>query len=258
MLGEPISLKPSKHSLKITIKKKFMKQEMMEKQKIIQKKWYESKLSQKGGEIIEISTHVHINRLKGLIPVQSVKLSLNCGCGGGSQKDLFGPSVGVDISFENIRIFNGVGGQGIVADMEFLPFKDNTFDVVYGFGILHHLNDIKKGVSEAVRVLRKGGHIGFGGENNGLCPLNYIMPFVYRNWKIEKGFYRIREGILRKIFRESGIQLKISKQGMTIYGMGSVVYKLTFLAESFLSRFLPLNTFSGYCYVAGKKAERQD
>ncbi len=232
-----------------------MKREMMEKQKIIQKKWYESKLSQKGGEIIEISTHVHINRLKGLIPVQSVKLSLNCGCGDGSQKDLFGPSVGVDISFENIRSLIQRGGQGIVADMEFLPFRDNTFDLVYGFGILHHLADIQKGVSEATRVLKHGGYIGFGGENNGLCPLTYIMAFIYRNWKIEKGFYRIREGELRKPFQESGIrEFKISRQGMTIYGLGQILYKFTFLLERFLSRFKPLNAFSGYCYVAGKKA----
>jgi hypothetical protein len=130
---------------------------------------------------------------------------------------------------------------------------------VYGFGILHHLSDIRKGVSEAARVLKSGGSIGFGGENNGLCPFNYIMPFVYSNWRIEKGFCRIREGVLRKIFRESGIrEFKMFRSGMTIYGMGSVVYRLTFLLESFLSRFLPLNKFSGYCYMAGRKSGQKD
>jgi ubiquinone/menaquinone biosynthesis C-methylase UbiE len=192
--------------------------------------------------------------LKDLIPVQKVRLSLNCGCGDGTQKDIFGPSIGIDISSENVRSLVEAGGQGVVADMEFLPFRDQTFDIVYGFGILHHLSDIKKGVSEATRVLKKGGHIGFGGENNGLCPLTYIMAFIYRNWRIEKGFYRIREGNLRKIFRESGIRnFKISKQGMTIYGMGRILYQLTSIGEKVLSRIKVLNAFSGYCYVAGKK-----
>ena len=226
----------------------------MKRQKVIQKEWYEHRPLLAGNEVVGLSTITHIKRLKDLIPVQKARLSLNCGCGSGGQKDIFGPSIGMDISFENIRSFINTGGQGVVADMEFLPFKDQTFDMVYGFGILHHLSDIKKGVSEAARVLENGGTIGFGGENNGLCPLTYIMAFVYRNWKIEKGFYRIRKGNLRKIFDELGIkEFKISKGGMTIYGMGQVLYKLTSIVEGLLSRFKPLNDFSGYCYVAGTK-----
>jgi len=226
----------------------------MERQKLIQKKWYESKLNPKEGEIIEISTHVHINRLKGLIPVQRVRLGLNCGCGRGGQEDIFGRSVGVDISLENIRSLIQRGGQGVVADMEFLPFKDQSFDMVYGFGILHHLSDIKKGISEAVRVLKKGGYIGFGGENNGLCPLTYLMAFIYRNWKIEKGFYRIREGNIKKNFHGLGIrEFKFSRHGMTIYGMGRILFKLTSAGERFLDKFEAIRTFSGYCYMAGRK-----
>ncbi len=192
--------------------------------------------------------------MKELFPTQKVQLSLNCGCGRGGQEDVFGPSIGVDISFENIRSLIRRGGQGVVADMEYLPFKNNAFYIVYGFGILHHLNDIQKGVLEAVRVLKSGGHIGFGGENNGLCPFVYIMSFVYRNWKIEKGSYRIREGNLRKIFLESGIRdFRILRHGMTIYGLGKTIYQVTSLMERILSRIKPLKMFSGYCYMAGEK-----
>ena len=226
----------------------------MEKQKIIQKKWYERKSPLENKKIVQISIQTHIKRLKDLLPIQKVGLSLNCGCGRGEQNNIFGQSIGIDISFENIRSLREAGGQGVVADMELLPFRENIFDIIYGFGILHHLNDIKKGVSEATRVLKRGGYIGFGSENNGWCPLNYVMPFIYRNWKIEKGFYRIREEELRKIFRGLGIrEFRISKHGMTIYGMGRAIYKLTSLGETFLSEFKPLRTFSGYCYIAGRK-----
>ena len=226
----------------------------MDRQKITQQRWYDNKIPLEEAEIINISTRTHIQRLKELFPVQKAKLSLNCGCGRGGQEDIFGASIGIDISFENIRSLIQRGGQGVVADMENLPFKDQTFDLVYGFGILHHLNDIRKGVSEAARVLKNGGHIGFGGENNGLCPFVYIMSLVYRNWRIEKGSYRIRGGNLRKIFGESGIRdFEISRQGMTIYGMGRILYRLTSIGEEVLSRFKLLNTFSGYCYIAGRK-----
>jgi len=226
----------------------------MEKQKFVQKEWYNHKIPMKEDEIIQISTLAHIKRLKDLLSIQNVKLGLNCGCGSGKQKDIFGPSIGVDISFENIRSLMREGGQGVVADMEFLPFKDRTFNIVYGFGILHHLGDIRKGVSEATRVLKEGGYIGFGGENNGLCPLTYILVFVYRNWKIEKGFYRIRGGNLRRIFQESGIkEFKISRHGMTIYGMGRIIFRLTSMGERFLTKFKPIKAFSGYCYMGGRK-----
>jgi len=226
----------------------------MDRQKITQQRWYDSKTPLKEDEIVNMSTRIHIKRLKELFPVRKAKLSLNCGCGRGGQEDIFGPSIGIDISFENIRLLIQRGGQGIVADMEFLPFQNNAFDIVYGFGILHHLNDIPKGVLEATRVLKQGGHIGFGGENNGWCPLVYIMSFVYRNWRIEKGSYRIRETNLRNIFRESGIMnFRISRQGMAIYGLGKTIYQITSLMEMILVKIKPLELFSGYCYMAGRK-----
>lgn len=81
------------------------------------------------------------------------------------------------------------------------------------------------------------------------------MSVLYRNWKVEKGSYRIRERNLRKIFRDFGIQeFRISRQGMAIYGMGKSVYKLTSLGEKALSRFRFLNLFASHCYFGGRKS----
>jgi hypothetical protein len=109
-------------------------------------------------------------------------------------------------------------------------------------------------VTEATRVLKKGGYIGFGAENNGCCPLNYAMSFIYGNWKIEKGFHRIRTPLLRKIFQGSGLEeIKISHHGMVIYGLGQIIYRLTSLIEKGCSRFKLLKPFLGYCYISGRK-----
>ena len=44
-----------------------------------------------------------------------------------------------------------------VADAERLPFSDETFDVVYSYGVLHHSPDTRAAICEVCRVLRPGG-----------------------------------------------------------------------------------------------------
>jgi SAM-dependent methyltransferase len=44
-----------------------------------------------------------------------------------------------------------------VADAESLPFPDNSFDVVYSYGVMHHSPDTAQCVREARRVLTPGG-----------------------------------------------------------------------------------------------------
>lgn len=44
-----------------------------------------------------------------------------------------------------------------VADAEQLPFSDNSFDVVYSYGVMHHSPNTQRCVTEAFRVLKSGG-----------------------------------------------------------------------------------------------------
>ncbi len=44
-----------------------------------------------------------------------------------------------------------------LADAEHLPFPDETFDVVYSYGVMHHSPDTERCLREAWRVLRPGG-----------------------------------------------------------------------------------------------------
>jgi SAM-dependent methyltransferase len=50
------------------------------------------------------------------------------------------------------------------ADAESLPFADESFDLVVGHAVLHHLPNLRRAFDEFHRVLRPGGRIAFAGE----------------------------------------------------------------------------------------------
>ena len=50
------------------------------------------------------------------------------------------------------------------ADAEALPFEDESFDLVFGHAVLHHLPDLDQAFREFHRVLAPGGRVVFAGE----------------------------------------------------------------------------------------------
>src|ERR1700761_7854219 len=52
----------------------------------------------------------------------------------------------------------------VVTEAETLPFDDESFDLVLGHAVLHHIPDLDRAFSEFKRVLRPGGSIVFAGE----------------------------------------------------------------------------------------------
>ncbi len=65
---------------------------------------------------------------------------------------------GVDISSEAVRISrqNVPSAKLEVAPGEKLPFQDNFFDYVVCFGSLEHFIDMDKGISEMMRIAKRG------------------------------------------------------------------------------------------------------
>ena len=67
-----------------------------------------------------------------------------------------------DISLRNARrrcLLAGYQPDLRVADAEHLPFADESFDLVYSYGVMHHSPDTQTCLREAWRVLRPGGRM---------------------------------------------------------------------------------------------------
>ena len=62
----------------------------------------------------------------------------------------------VDLARKRFELF-GLAGEFRTADAENLDFDDQSFDLVYSHGVLHHTPDTVRAVKEVHRVLRPGG-----------------------------------------------------------------------------------------------------
>jgi len=70
----------------------------------------------------------------------------------------------------------------ILGDAMQLEYPDNTFDVVFGSSVLHHL-DMEKTCKELLRVLKPGGRIAFAEPNmiNPQIAIQKNIPFI-KKW----------------------------------------------------------------------------
>lgn len=72
--------------------------------------------------------------------------------------------VGVDLSTSALELaekrfaIEGRPGRFVRGSVTELPFADDSFDLVYSCGVIHHVPDTRAAVAEFHRVLRPGGH----------------------------------------------------------------------------------------------------
>lgn len=75
---------------------------------------------------------------------------------------------GIDLTEEGInhvqhrlQLYNLSAQEFKVCDCENIQYPDNTFDLVYSWGVIHHSPNTEKAYSELVRVCKPGGEIKF-------------------------------------------------------------------------------------------------
>ncbi|OGM26054.1 hypothetical protein A3D01_04810 [Candidatus Woesebacteria bacterium RIFCSPHIGHO2_02_FULL_39_13] len=136
---------------------------------------------------------------------RSASSILDLGCGEGTRLDYLTnkKGVGVDISQVAINLARSSHPhlKFIKGNLETLPFKDESFDLVYSAFTLEHLNKPKKVIDEAIRITKPGGNLVFIAPNYG-SP-NRASP-VFKGSRIRKlvnGFLKDVVGHFRKVER---------------------------------------------------------
>jgi SAM-dependent methyltransferase len=129
---------------------------------------------------------------------------LEIGCGLGTDGAQFAKAgadyTGVDLTEAAIELARkrfelfGLPGEFRIADAENLEFPDQSFDVVYSHGVLHHTPDVNAAVQEIHRVLKPGGRA--------------IVMLYHR------GSYNYRVGI--RVLRRAGAGLLKSDAGIKV------------------------------------------
>jgi len=116
--------------------------------------------------------------------------------------------VGVDFSPLAVRSAKlllreaNLDGRMLLTDARYLPFKDSYFDVVYSFGVIHHIPNVLEVLREVRRVLRPGGL--FMGMVYNRDSLLYAYSIIY--------LHGIKEGLLAQGVSEVEIASNFSER----------------------------------------------
>jgi SAM-dependent methyltransferase len=89
---------------------------------------------------------------------------LEVGCGTGElaarvAREVGADVVAVDASERMVALAREHGVEALVADVQALPFADESFDCVVAAWLLYHVHGRERAISECARVLRPGGRL---------------------------------------------------------------------------------------------------
>lgn len=131
-----------------------------------------------------------------------ILLDLGCGTGvvlrNGSR--YFKYTYGIDISQGMLKRMEG--GSRICADCSFIPFKDESIDVIVCFSVLHHIYEHSNVFREIYRILKKGGLLYIDHDIDRTF-VKRFYPFlkIYRHiFNPAKKYMKLRSNLTKELY----------------------------------------------------------
>lgn len=171
---------------------------------------------------------------------------LNFGCGQGHDNIDFADQsrfvVGIDIEpFEEWSGLKVQNSNFIVCNGCFLPFKDNSFDIIFVKDVLHHINECDLVLREILRAVKTNGTV-YILESNRYNPISYLhMTLLKKHQHFNKTYFKkliisqfSRDNVIFSSFEAHVIPLKSSLLRSMFYSIENIMEKTPFI-NKFLS-----------------------
>lgn len=198
---------------------------------------------------------------------------LNVGCGSDllffDLQNCGAEIIGIDIVVEPLKEIKSQGAKNVVlADVHYLPFRENSFDLAFTLGVLHHLFLIEKATNEIVRVVKQNRYALFSEPNHlfiftkiiELLPhrltfalRSQILPALFNSRIIPASYERtldpaeVRQavkGIVSQVY-----EIFETSPQITLYSMSSAFPKVWDRLVKVLSRQRGFRLFLSYKFI---------
>jgi ubiquinone/menaquinone biosynthesis C-methylase UbiE len=172
-------------------------------------------------------------KMLSFVSVNGKVLDNGCGTGimGSTLSDAPELLVGLDISINMLKYAKCRLDKIVHGDSQKLPFQDNSFNVVIGRSLLHHLPDPFQGLKEMARVLKNNGEMIIVDTNNSI--LSHVPRIIANKGK---HFSDDHKNMSHKELIHMIQQLFIVE---TVYFFGYLAYPIGFPDVFDIGKYLP-------------------
>jgi ubiquinone/menaquinone biosynthesis C-methylase UbiE len=156
-----------------------------------------------------------VSAIKNAVPKGNIKKVLEVGCSNGRWLRWFKKEYNCEVFGLDNNSEGFVNNQDIdftVGDARKMPFKDNSFDLVFSLGLVEHFNKKERELllKEQTRVLKDNGYL--------ICLVPLMSPslnflYVKLNYDLRKGFkhFLTTKRGMEKHFKDGGVKIIYSE-----------------------------------------------